>query len=252
MNTSVFFCREIHGLVGDYLSLSQVANNDENCSYSLAGPNFFNFGLGLAMRKGSPWLHDVNQAALKHQENGSIQTIESRWFNKKNCHLKPFSRLEIINFSGLFMTLVIVIGFCLFAVFVEFFIVVLMIKFGDRLGALGKFVKRFVFNVEKGEEDQLNMQYSFLLRRQRNASWDVAAIRTEATEFEELGFHNNAYSLSQEQSTALGQRNWNGTVHHGLHENGDVIMNGNADITDYGHINGRTKSCKQNGIVTKL
>lgn len=243
--------REIHGLVGDYLSLSQVANNDESCSYSLAGPNFFNFGLGLALRKESPWLYDVNQAVLKHQENGTIQTIERRWFNKKQCDLKPFSSLEIINFSGLFMTLVIVIAFCLFAIFVEFFIIILMIKFGERLGALGKFTKRFAFNVKKGEEDQLNMQYSFLLRRQRNASWDVTTARS-AEEFEELGFHNNAYSLSPEQSTTLGERKRNGTVHFALHENGDVITNGIADITNRGLSNGRTMSFKENGMITKL
>ena len=123
-----------------------------------------------------------------------------------------------------------------------------MIKYGARLGALGKFIKRFVFNVKKGEEDQLNMQYSFLLRRQRNASWDVADVRTEATDFEELGFHNNAYTLSQD----LGERTRNGTIHRGLHENGDAIMNGISDITNFEHLNGRTKSFKQNGMVTKL
>ena len=246
------FCREIHGLVGDYLSLSQVANNDENCAYSLAGPNFFNFGLGLALRKGSPWLQDVNQAVLKHQENGSIKAIENRWFNKKSCDLKPFSRLGIINFSGLFMAVVIVIGFCVLAVFAEVCVIALMIKFGESLGTLGKFTKRFVFNVKKGEEDQLDLQYSFLLKRHQNAQWDVTASHVASTDFEELGFHNNRYSFPNEQPMTLGYMNRNGTIHDILHENGDVTMNGVADKRKHEHTNGRTKSFHVNGMVTKL
>ena len=247
--TITVFCREINGLVGDYLSLSEVANNDDNCSYSLAGPNFFNFGLGLALQKGSPWLHDVNQAVLKHQENGSIKAIESRWFNKKSCDLKPFHRLGIINFSGLFMAVVIVISFCVLAVFVEVCVVVLMIKFGDNLGTLGKFIKRFVFNVKKGEEDQLDMQYSFVLRRQQNAKWDVPASHVASADLEELGFQNNGYPFSTEQIMTLGDMNHNGTIHHRLHGDGDVKVNG---VAVHEHTNGRTKSIKLNSTVTKL
>lgn len=245
------FCREINGLVGDYLSLSEVANNDESCEYSLAGPNFFNFGLGLALKKGSPWLQDVNQAVLKHQENGSINAIESRWFNKKGCDLKPFNRLGIINFSGLFMAVVIVIAFCVLAVFVEVCVVVVMIKFGNNLGTLGKFTKRFVFNVKKGEEDQLDMQYSFLLRRHQNAKWDVAASHVASIKLEELGFHNNRYPLPEEQTMTQGDTNRNGTIHHRLHTHGDgdVKMNG---VVVHEQINGRTKSIKLNGMETKL
>lgn len=189
---------------------------------------------------------------LKHQENGSIQDIENRWFNKKSCDLKPFNRLGIINFSGLFMAVVIVIAFCVFAVFVEVFVVVVMIKFGDKLGTLGKFTKRFVFNVKKGEEDQLNMQYSFLLRRHQNANWDVTASHVASTDLEELGFHNNGYSFSQQQSMALGDINRNGTIHHRLHGDDDVKMNGVRVTTMHEHTNGRTKSVKLNGMVTKL
>ena len=229
-----------------------MANNDENCSYSLAGPNFFNFGLGLALRKGSLWLQDVNQAVLKHQENGSIQTIESRWFNKKSCDLNPFNRLGIINFSGLFMAGVIVIGFCVFAVFVEVCMLAVMIKFGDKLGTLGKFTKRFVFNVKKGEEDQINMQYSFLLRRHQNGKWNVPASHVTSRDLEELGFDNNAYSFPREQSMTLGDKNHNGTIHDGLHRDSDVKMNGVAVKRKDEHTNGRAKSSKLNGMVTSL
>lgn len=273
------FCREIHGLVGDYLSLSQVANKDPNCLLSLAGPNFFNFGLALTMRKSSPWLHDINQAVLKHQENDTIQTIEERWFNKKSCDVRPFTKLGITNFSGLFMAAVIVLGFCVFAVFVEFIVVIMLIKFGKRLGAFGKSIKRFAFNVKKGEEDQINMKYSFLLRRQRKASWNVAACTEPSHTFQELGFHNDAYTPHEQgfhsdtyythteqslhdnvyfapyqQSIRAGLKLNQGPVDHRVNE----MMNGKSVLTECKYMNGhnssrRTKSIKQNGLmVTKL
>lgn len=67
--------------------------------------------------------------------------------------MKLFNWFGIINFSGLFMVVVIVIVFCVFVVFVEVCVVVVMIKFGNNFGMFGKFIKRFVFNVKKGEED---------------------------------------------------------------------------------------------------
>ncbi|XP_022790110.1 glutamate receptor ionotropic, NMDA 1-like [Stylophora pistillata] len=246
--------REIHGLVGDYLSLSQVANNDVNCSYSFAGPNFFNFGLGLALPKASPWLHDVNQAVLKHHENGTIETIERRWFNKKTCDLNPFKQLEIINLSGLFMTVVIIIAFCILAIFVEFGIVIAMIKLGDRLGAIGKFMKSFVLNVKEGEEAHLHMQYSFIFRRQRKASWDIAAANARVARITgvELGFHNNEHCSSREQSlTSLGHANSD------MIGNGNITTNGVYQMNSYAHTNGhisrnRTRKLKETEMMTTL
>ena len=277
------FRREIHGLVGDYLSLSQVAYKDPNCLLSLAGPNFFNFGLGLALPKASPWLDDINEAVLKNQENETIKTIQERWFNKKSCDSKPFTELGVINFSGLFMTLVLVLCFCACAVFVEFSIVIMLIKCGNRLGVLGKSIKRFAFNVKKGEEDQLNMQYSFLLRRPQKGSFDVTTWPETVDSFQELGFHNDSFFKSLEQvshydthctpnekgfrtkntgSTPHEQSaatlNHQGAAHYQqrVQENGE-IANERELVKDSRYTNGqyrsRTKSFKKNGSMsTKL
>ena len=126
-----------------------------------------------------------------------------------------------------------------------------MIKFGDRLGAFGKFVKRFVFNANEGEEEQLNMRYSFLLRRQQKARWDIAAANARVTELE-LGFHNSAYCFSQEQSRSLGQVNSDGSIYHG---NRMIRMNEVSQTNNYDNINGqnsRTRSLKESGMMTKL
>lgn len=282
----VHFCyeisvrREIHGLVGDFLSLSQVANNDPNCSLSLAGPNFFNFGLGLAVQKGSPWLEDINRAVLKNQEDNTIQNIEERWFNRKSCDSKPFTELGLISLGGLFKTLVIVISFCVFAVLVEFFIIIMLIKCGRRLGELGKFIKRFAFNAKKGEENQLDMQYSFLLRRPRRVTFDINASTVATDTHQELGFHNHAHEQDfyndsryqpngygfyneksikpREQASETNKPNHDGNAHNQrrFQQNGE-IPNGKPSVRDHSNMNGhhydRTKGVKRNGsMLTKF
>ena len=234
------------------------------------------------MRKASPWLQDVNQAVLKHQENGTIEAIEKRWFNKKSCDLNPFSELGIMNFSGLFMTVVIVLCFCVLAILVEFLLILMFMKLGNRLGKFGKFVKRFVFNLKKGEEDQVNIKYS-LVFSQRTQTWDVSA-STETSEktFQELGFlndayftpgetsfhsalfntqteqrfHNNAYFASTKQSMKGKKLREQETANHTTNEYHEM-PNGKAtyetckyaDASD----SSRTKSLKQSGfVVTKL
>lgn len=234
------------------------------------------------MRKASPWLRDVNQAVLKHQENGTIEAIEKRWFNKKSCDMNPFSELGIINLSGLFMTVVIVLGFCVFAILVEFLLILMFMKVGNRLGKFGKFVKRFVFNLKKGEEDQVNIKYSFVFS-QRNQTWDVSSSKeTSEKTFQEFGFlndayvtlgessfhsalfntqteqrmHDNAYFASTKQSMKgkkLGQKE---TCNHTTNENHEMSYGKAtyktckyADASD----SSKTKSLKQNGfVVTKL
>lgn len=234
------------------------------------------------MRKASPWLQDVNQAVLKHQENGTIEAIVKRWFIKKSCDINPFSELGIMNFSGLFMTVVIVLSFCVFAILVEFLLILMFMKVGNRLGKFGKFVKRFVFNLKKGEEDQVNIKYSFAFS-QRNQTWDVSASKeTSEKTFQELGFlndayvtpgetsfhsalfntqteqrfHDNAYFASTKQSMKGKKLRQKETGNHTTNENHEM-SNGKAtyetckyaDASD----SNKTKSLKQNGfVVTKL
>lgn len=234
------------------------------------------------MRKASPWFQDVNQAVLKHQENGTIEAIEKRWFNKKSCDINPFSELGIMNFSGLFMTVVIVFSFCVFAILVEFLLILMFMKVGNRLGKFGKFVKRFVFNLKKGEEDQVNINYSFVFS-QRNQTWDVSSSKeTSEKTFQEFGFlndayvtlgessfhsalfntqteqrmHDNAYFASTKQSMKGKKLRQKETCNHTTNENHEM-SNGKAtyktckyaDASD----SSKTRSLKQNGfVVTKL
>ncbi|KAL9978811.1 hypothetical protein ACROYT_G016377 [Oculina patagonica] len=159
--------KQIDGLVGDYLSLQQAANKVPNCSYSLAGPNFYTFGYGFAFPKGSPWAEEANLSVLKNQENGSIQAIMDYWFNKKEC-TTPVKELGAEKFIGLFLLLVGVIGFSIMALISEMLIIFALIKFGRRLGPLGKFMKRMIFSVRKGEENEIHIKWLQLYRHHKS------------------------------------------------------------------------------------
>lgn len=163
-----FSTRKLDGLVGDYLSLQQAGNKDPNCGYSLAGPNFYNFGYGFAFPKDSPWAEEATLSVLKNQENGSIQAIMDYWFNKKECSTIPVKELGPEKFIGLFLLLVGVIGFSIMALFSEMLIIFVLIKFGKRLGPLGKSMKRMIFSVRKGEENDIHIKWMQLYKRHKS------------------------------------------------------------------------------------
>ena len=141
------------------MSLSQIANTDKNCSFKLIKHHFHNSGYGFAVHKNSPWLREISLSVLTHQENGTVQSIVNRWFPKSVCSTDEHRKLESSDFITLFWTVVAVSVFSLLALFAEMFILFALVRFGQRLGPLGRFLKRFLLNVEPGEEDQTLVQY---------------------------------------------------------------------------------------------
>jgi len=83
----------------------------------------------------------------------------NRWFPKSVCSTDEHRKLESSDFITLFWTVVAVSVFSLLALFAEMFILFALVRFGQRLGPLGRFLKRFLLNVEPGEEDQTLVQY---------------------------------------------------------------------------------------------
>lgn len=154
--------------MGDYLSLKQAGNNDANCRYSLAGENFYNFGYGFVFPKGSPWIEEATLSVLKNQENGSIQAILDYWFNKKECTTKPVKELGPEKFIGLFLLLLGVIGFSIISLISEMLIIFVLVKFGRHLGPMGKSLTRMIFNVRKGEENDIHIKWLQLYRRHKS------------------------------------------------------------------------------------
>ena len=151
--------RIIDGLIGDYLSLRHIAKTDKNCTFSLIKERSLKSGYGFALLKDSPWLTDISLSVLKHQENDTVQSIEERWFPKSSCESNEPRCLKPVDLASLFWVVISVAAFSLLALLVETLMVFALIKCDKCLGPFGRLLKRFLFNVKRGEEDRFTLEY---------------------------------------------------------------------------------------------
>lgn len=59
--------------------------------------------IGLALKKGNPWLNKISQEILELHETGLMETLDKRWilFNDTNCKSKDSpSTLGLTNMAG--------------------------------------------------------------------------------------------------------------------------------------------------------
>lgn len=175
------FNSEIDGLVADYLSLRQAANKVPNCSFGLAGPNFYTHGVAFAVPKNSPWLDDITRVVLEMKENGSISLLEKMYFNEKICRTSIAKDLSILNFSGLFLTVAGTIAFCFLALLAEVIAIFVLVRFGQHLGALGKFSVRLLFDLKKGEEHLIKLKFSTIRNKHKCVKLDLVKIGENAS-----------------------------------------------------------------------
>lgn len=178
------------------MSLRHIASTDKSCSFSLIKENSLKSGYGFAVSKhGMPWLQEISLSVLKHQENSTVQSIEERWFPKQTCGGKEHRRFEAIDFVGLFWVVAGVTAFSLLALLVESLMVFTLLKCGKRLGSFGRLLKRFLFNVKKGEEDHFTLQYRQAGLIAKN--WTVETTNEEIAQ-EELGYENQGFVDTRE------------------------------------------------------
>ena len=183
---SLIFFRTIDGLIGDCLSFRRIASTDKNCSFTLIKEHSLKSGYGFAVSKhGMPWLQEISLSVLKHQENNTVQSIEERWFPKQTCGGNEHRPLRAIDFVGLFWVLVAVAAFSLLALLVEGLMVFTLIKCGRCLGPFGRLLKRFLFNVKKGE-DSFTLRYlqAGLMARSLTVETTNEDITQEQTRYE--------------------------------------------------------------------
>ena len=218
-----FFYSEIHGLVGDYLSLRQIANKMSNCSLCLVGPNFYSYGLAFAMPKNSPWLDDITRVVLEMKENGSISLLEKTYFDEKLCGSSIAKNLSIFHFSGLFLTVAATIAFCFLALLAEVIAIFVLVRFSQHLGALGKFSMRLLFDLKKGEEHLITLKYSTMRNKRKRVKMDLVRIEnaslsgttveqqqnsvstTTPSYLEDLRFDANPKTTSRRTATFLNE-----------------------------------------------
>ena len=164
----LLYSRKLDGLVGDTISLQAQARNT-HCKFRLIGKSFYNFGVGFAFPKGSPWIYKATLSSLKHQENGTIERIKTLRFPPTSCtntHARDFG---IADFSGLFVLVAGVVLFGVLALFVEILLIVILTKYWMLMGCLANKLRYFFLGIEKNEE---NIDFHFF-RSFDKKSWDL-------------------------------------------------------------------------------
>lgn len=232
-------------MIGDYRALKQAGNGDKECRYSLAGPNFYNHGYGFAFPKGSPWAEEADLSVLKNQENGSIQAIMDYWFNKKDCSTVPVKELHFEKFVGLFLLIAGVIVFCFMALMSEMLIIFLLVKFGRNLGPMGKALKRMIFSVRKGEENEIHIKWLQLYRRHKSMRPQQAEMAAASDVlFRRASFCNLSFEVggdvlptdfSEDQTLHLRRCQMLEATENQPNDNGELFESNNVTFSRNGH-----------------
>lgn len=164
----LLYLRKLDGLVGDTITLQAQARNT-HCKFRLIGKSFYNFGVGFAFPKGSPWIDKATLTALKHQENGTIERIKKLRFPTSSCTNSHARDFGIADFSGLFVLVASVVIFGVLALFVEIILIIILTKYWTLMGCLASKLRYFFLGIEKNEE---NIDFQFF-RSFGKKSWDV-------------------------------------------------------------------------------
>lgn len=53
--------------------------DSRDCDLVVAGELFGRSGLGVGLRKGSPWTHPISLAILEFHEGGYMEDLDSKW-----------------------------------------------------------------------------------------------------------------------------------------------------------------------------
>lgn len=114
--------------------------------------------------------------------------------------IKTVKELTAEKFIGLFLLLVGVIAFSIIALISEMLIIFVLVKFGRCLGPMGKFMKRMIFNVRKGEENEIQIKWMQLYRHHKSMRPSQAefAAAQEDSSFRKASFFNLSFEFGSD------------------------------------------------------
>lgn len=81
----------------------------KDCELITAGELFGRSGLGIGLRKKSPWTHDISMAILKLHERGRMEELDNKWILNESTDCSESERdsapatLGLTNMAGVFM-----------------------------------------------------------------------------------------------------------------------------------------------------
>ncbi|XP_060065200.1 glutamate receptor ionotropic, NMDA 1-like isoform X2 [Ylistrum balloti] len=98
---------ELQAFIWDSSRLEYEAAKD--CELITAGELFGRSGLGIGLRKKSPWTHDISMAILKLHERGRMEELDNKWILNESTDCSESERdsapatLGLTNMAGVFM-----------------------------------------------------------------------------------------------------------------------------------------------------
>ncbi|XP_060590663.1 glutamate [NMDA] receptor subunit 1-like isoform X2 [Ruditapes philippinarum] len=94
-----------------------------HCDLVVAGELFGRSGLGVGLRKGSPWTHPISLAILELHEGGDMEKLDNKWIliESTDCPERDHTpaTLGLTNMAGVFMMVAGGIVAGVFLIFVE-------------------------------------------------------------------------------------------------------------------------------------
>ncbi|XP_021355650.1 glutamate [NMDA] receptor subunit 1-like isoform X2 [Mizuhopecten yessoensis] len=114
---------ELQAFIWDSSRLEYEAAKD--CELITAGELFGRSGLGIGLRKKSPWTHDISMAILKLHERGRMEELDNKWILNESTDCSESERdsapatLGLTNMAGVFMMVAGGIVAGVFLIFVE-------------------------------------------------------------------------------------------------------------------------------------
>ena len=96
---------------------SRLEYEDANdCDLVTAGELFGRSGLGVGLKKGSPWTHQISLAILELHEGGQMEKLDNKWIlvESSDCPQRDHTpaTLGLTNMAGRFFGLNIILFLC--------------------------------------------------------------------------------------------------------------------------------------------
>ena len=98
------FFRKIQFFVSDYLSLTQTARMDKDCTFHVVQADSSAVFIAHLFKKGSPLKRKFNFAAAGLTNSGKKDRIFNYWFGSGNCkESNDFYPLELNHFKNMYV-----------------------------------------------------------------------------------------------------------------------------------------------------
>ncbi|XP_033217368.1 glutamate receptor ionotropic, kainate 2-like isoform X2 [Belonocnema kinseyi] len=164
---------------------------ERDCSLTKIGPQLDEKGYGIAMRKNSPYRHDLIAAILELQENGKLSKLKLKWWSEKHgggscvqASSSVPSELNLKNVGGVYLVLFIGIGISFIWTIIELLLYVAAQSHEYNISFKEELIKELKFVIQFNRSSK-PVRRRAPSRRSGISTTECASIDTSNTNFED-------------------------------------------------------------------